>query len=52
MIATIILFALVFIKLGVRCSQSKNISEIISNILACIIMLTLYYFAGLFDKFF
>ena len=51
MVATIILIGLLLIKLGVRSAQSESTSEVIGAVLGCCIMLTLYYFAGLFDKF-
>lgn len=51
MVATIILIGLLLIKLGVISAQSESIVEVIGAVLGCCIMLTLYYFAGLFDKF-
>lgn len=51
MIATIILLGLLFIKLGVGLATSESCTEFIGKFLACVIMLVLYYYAGLFNNF-
>jgi hypothetical protein len=51
MIATIILLGLLFIKLGIGLATSESCGECIGKFLGCVIMLVLYYYAGLFNNF-
>lgn len=51
MIATIILLGLLFVKLGIGLATSESCTDFISKFIACGIMLTLYYYAGLFNNF-
>lgn len=51
MIATIILLALLFVKLGVGLATSDSCAECIGKFLGCCVMLVLYYYAGLFNNF-
>lgn len=51
MIATIILLALLFIKLGVGLATSESCADFIGKFLACVIMIVLYYYAGLLNNF-
>lgn len=51
MIATIILLGLLFIKLGIGLTECETGKDFLVKLIACGIMLTLYYYAGLFNNF-
>ena len=51
MIATIILLGLLFIKLGIGITECECGKDFFVKMVACGIMLILYYYAGLFNNF-
>ena len=51
MIATIILLGLLFVKLGIGLTECENGKDFLVKLITCGIMLTLYYYAGLFNNF-